>query len=236
MDRRVALVTGAGQGIGNEVARELGAVGMHVVLADRNEATLARAVAELESGGAKVSAVRLDVTSVEHVEYAYRHVHRDLGRLDVLVNVAGINADHGTVSDLSLEVARLTFEVNTLGALRLIQRFGPWMRECGYGRIVNFASETASLERMVQSNWPGYRLSKVALVALTRMYAAEFAGTNVLVNALCPGWTRTEMGIADGGEPPRTVAQAADTAVWLATLPDGGPSGGFFRDRAPLPW
>lgn len=106
------------------------------------------------------------------------------------------------------------------------------MRQQNYGRIVNLSSGMGQLSEM-NGCCPGYRTSKTALNALTRLLADELSGSNVLINALCPGWVRTEMG---GEQATRDVTEGADTAIWLATLPDGGPSGGFFRDRKPIPW
>jgi NAD(P)-dependent dehydrogenase (short-subunit alcohol dehydrogenase family) len=112
------------------------------------------------------------------------------------------------------------------------------MTERNYGRVVNVAADAGSLERMTDGRAPCYRIASTAALAITRMVAAETADANVLVNCMCPGWTKTEMGLGDGsdGAPTRTVTEAADTALWLATLPDDGPRGGFFRDRKPLPW
>jgi NAD(P)-dependent dehydrogenase (short-subunit alcohol dehydrogenase family) len=106
------------------------------------------------------------------------------------------------------------------------------MNRNGYGRIVNVSSGQGQLSDMGVGT-PAYRVSKTALNALTRTLAAELKGSGILVNSMCPGWVRTDMG---GAGAPRTVEQGADTAVWLATLPDDGPSGGFFRDRRPIPW
>jgi len=128
-----------------------------------------------------------------------------------------------------------TLETNLLGAWRVSQAVIPSMRKARYGRIVNVSSGMSTLDDLAQSGggWPAYRLSKVALNALTILLASELRGENVLVNAACPGWVRTRMG---GSGASRSVEQGADTPVWLATLPDGGPSGGFFQDRRPLDW
>jgi NAD(P)-dependent dehydrogenase (short-subunit alcohol dehydrogenase family) len=135
-------------------------------------------------------------------------------------------------ADPSLDTYRQTMEVNLSARCSSASRFVPGMRENGYGRVVNFSSGLGQLSEM-GSGTPAYRISKAALNALTRTLAADLAGANVLVNAVCPGWVRTDMG---GPQAPRSVEQGADTAIWLATLPDGGPSGGFFRDRKPIAW
>jgi len=129
-------------------------------------------------------------------------------------------------------VVRDTFETNVFGAIIVSQALLPLMRKGGYGRIVNVSSGLGQLESM-GAGTPAYRLSKAALNALTRTLAAELEGTGIKVNAMCPGWVRTDMG---GRSAPRSAAQGADTAVWLATLPDNGPTGGFFRDRKQVAW
>jgi NAD(P)-dependent dehydrogenase (short-subunit alcohol dehydrogenase family) len=134
--------------------------------------------------------------------------------------------------DSKLDVYRDTLETNLFGPLQLAQAVVPLMKAKRYGRIVNFSSGLGQLSEMAAGT-PAYRISKTALNALTRILAAEFQGSNILVNSMCPGWVRTEMG-GDGA--PRTPEQGADTALWLATLPDDGPTGGFFRDRKPIAW
>ena len=136
------------------------------------------------------------------------------------------------VLDSKLETWRETLTTNVFGPLMLIQALAPLMKKNGYGRIVNVSSGQGQLSDM-GAGTPAYRVSKTALNALTRTVAAELTGSGVLVNSMCPGWVRTDMG---GAGAPRSVEQGADTAVWLATLPGGGPTGGFFRDRKPIPW
>jgi NAD(P)-dependent dehydrogenase (short-subunit alcohol dehydrogenase family) len=155
----------------------------------------------------------------------------------VLVNNAAIIADgsggfHASVLDTVSGDLRRTFETNVLGPLRLIQAAVPVMRKQGYGRIVNISSGAGQLAEM-GSGFPAYRMSKAALNALTRITAAELRDANIKVNAVCPGWVRTDMG---GSDADRSVAEGAETPVWLATLPDNGPTGEFFRDRKPIPW
>jgi NAD(P)-dependent dehydrogenase (short-subunit alcohol dehydrogenase family) len=237
-ERKVALVTGGAQGIGLEISRGLAARGVQVVLSDRNSDRGEEVAARLHAEGAPVLFCPLDVTNLEQIEQARRRLRRDFGRIDVLVNNAGINVDRTSVLAAPIEDLRRTLEVNAIGMLRVLQAFVPWMIERNYGRVVNLAAEAGSLERMTDARAPCYRVASAAAIAITRMVAAETATANVLVNCLCPGWTKTEMGLGDGsgGAPTRTVTEAADTALWLATLPDDGPRGGFFRDRKPLPW
>jgi NAD(P)-dependent dehydrogenase (short-subunit alcohol dehydrogenase family) len=227
---RVALVSGANRGIGREVARQLAERGLIVVVGSRDLAKGERAAAEIEPPAV---AAQLDVRDEESVRAAVRFVEDELGRLDVLVNNAGISGHHhpgGVEADL--DAVKDVLETNLFGAWRLTRLALEPMRRDGYGRIVNVSSGMGQLEDMGGGN-PGYRLSKTGLNVLTRILAAELAGQNVLVNSVCPGWVRTDMG---GANARRSVEEGADTVVWLATLPEGGPSGGFFRDRRPIPW
>jgi NAD(P)-dependent dehydrogenase (short-subunit alcohol dehydrogenase family) len=164
-------------------------------------------------------------------------VKRIYGRLDILVNNAAILIDapggfKASLFDLTSDTLRRTMETNLLGPVRLIQAAAPLMREQAYGRIVNISSGAGQLSDM-GSGYPAYRMSKTALNALTRIAASELGGGDIKVNAMCPGWVRTEMG---GPDADRSPEEGADTAVWLATLPDTGPTGGFFRDRKPIAW
>jgi NAD(P)-dependent dehydrogenase (short-subunit alcohol dehydrogenase family) len=227
---RVALVSGGNRGIGREVARQLAERGLTVVIGSRD---LGQGEAVAEELGNGVVATQLDVTDEESVRSAISFVEREFGRLDVLVNNAAI-ADgwSGTAADADFDRVKEVLETNLFGAWRLAKAALPLMRRNGYGRIVNVSSGMGQLSDM-GGHSPGYRVSKTGLNALTRMLTAELQGENILVNSVCPGWVRTDMG---GKNARRSVEQGADTPVWLATLPDGGPTGGFFRDREPIPW
>jgi NAD(P)-dependent dehydrogenase (short-subunit alcohol dehydrogenase family) len=228
---RVALVSGANRGLGLEVARRLAEEGYRVVIGSRDPARGEEAARELGEGA---TACRLDVTDPKSIEDCIRTIGEQFGRLDVLVNNAGIEGGGWSTSatDVDLDEVRDVLETNLFGAWKLTQAALPLMRKQGYGRIVNLSSGMGQLSDM-GGHSPGYRVSKTGLNALTRMLASELAGENILVNSVCPGWVRTDMG---GSGARRSVEQGADTPVWLATLPDGGPSGGFFRDREPIPW
>jgi NAD(P)-dependent dehydrogenase (short-subunit alcohol dehydrogenase family) len=234
MADRVAVVTGANRGIGFAVARELARRGAHVVLAARDPDRGEAARATLAAEGLAVSSHQLDVRDPAQARSLAARLDAEHGRLDILVNNAGILPDpKGTrVGTLDPAVLREALETNTIGALAVTQALLPLMRRRGYGRIVNLSSELAQLESM-GAGTPAYRISKAALNALTRTLAAELSCTNIKVNALSPGWVRTGMG---GPSAPRSPEEGADTAVWLALLPDDGPTGGFFRDRKPIPW
>jgi NAD(P)-dependent dehydrogenase (short-subunit alcohol dehydrogenase family) len=232
--KRIALVTGANRGLGREIARGLAGLGMHVIVASRNLAAGEQVAAELRADGLEAEAQPLEVSSAESVATLARRVAVMHGRLQVLVNSAGVLLDgyEDSVLELSVDTLRATLETNLFGALRVTQAFVPAMLEAGFGRVVMLSSGMGQLTDM-QSGAAAYRISKTALNALTRTLAAECVGTKVKVNAMCPGWCRTDMG---GPNATRSAAEGADTALWLATLPDDGPSGGFFRDREPIPW
>jgi NAD(P)-dependent dehydrogenase (short-subunit alcohol dehydrogenase family) len=229
---RVALVTGANRGIGLEVCRQLGRQGHTVMLTSRDAAKGRAAAAALRQEGVDVHALSLDVADDRSVKEAAAAVERSPGRLDVLVNNAGILYDtwqHAPAADLA--VVREAFETNTLGPWRVTQAFLPLLRRSRHGRIVNVSSGAGALGSM-DGETPAYAMSKAALNVPTMMLAAELRPSRILVNAVCPGWVATELG-GTGGRP---VAEGAAGVVWAATLPDGGPTGGFFRDGTPIPW
>jgi NAD(P)-dependent dehydrogenase (short-subunit alcohol dehydrogenase family) len=231
--RRLALVTGANRGIGLEIVRRLAMAGLEVILGSRDEAKGREAAAGVAREGLDVHVRVVDVADDDSVRRLGDSVLGEFGRLDVLVNNAGIAIDTGQpVIKVDLDLVRQTLETNTFGAWRMCRAFVPAMRERGYGRVVNVSSGMGALADM-GGGWPGYRMSKTALNALTRMVAATVANENVLVNSACPGWVKTDMG---GAGAHRSLEQGADTPVWLATLPDDGPRGGFFRDRRAVAW
>jgi NAD(P)-dependent dehydrogenase (short-subunit alcohol dehydrogenase family) len=231
---RIALVTGANRGLGREIARRLAAEGMSVALTSRDPAKGQLAAADLRDQDLDVDSHPLDVRDPHSAAELGRWIDSRYGRLDVLVNNAGILMDsHATrIEALNLDILHWTLETNLFGVLRVTQTLLPLMRRQGTGRIVNLSSGLGQLAEM-GAGTPAYRISKTALNAMTCILAADLADTGIKVNSMCPGWVRTDMG---GPDAPRSVEQGADTAVWLATLPDDGPSGGFFRDRQPIAW
>lgn len=230
---RIVLVSGANRGIGFEIARQLGQFGLTVLLGARDTVRGEEAAGKLRDEGLSVHPVQLDVSSDESVRRLRELVEREYGRLDVLVNNAGVIGKRSMSSpEADLDSVRRLLETNLFGAWRLTQAFVPLMHRNGYGRIVNLSSGMGQLAGM-GGGASAYRVSKTSLNALTCMLAADLREANILVNSVCPGWVRTDMG---GPNAARSVEQGAETPVWLATLPDGGPSGGFFRDRQPIPW
>jgi NAD(P)-dependent dehydrogenase (short-subunit alcohol dehydrogenase family) len=217
----VALVTGANRGLGLEVARQLAGRGDTVIAGARDP----DAVPELPGD---VRPARLDVTD----EGSIAALRAEVEALDVLVNNAAIHYDTGQrVLDADLGVVREAFDTNTLGPWRLATAFADLLRASPHGRLVNVSSGAGSLTGM-RDGHPAYSVSKAALSALTLMLADALRADGVLVNAVCPGWVATDMG-GPGG---RRVEDGAAGIVWAATLPDDGPTGGFFRDGRPVDW
>ncbi len=229
----VALVTGASRGIGREVAQQLAAKGYTVVLTARDRGKAAGAAEEIASQtGATVVPLALDVSDPASVEEAAELVKADPGRLDVLVNNAGIGPDFGVAGvDPDFDAIQTTLETNTFGAYRVAAALLPLLRESQHPRIVNVSSGMGGITEM--GGWsPGYRISKAGLNAVTRVLSTELADAGFLVNSACPGFVATDMGAPMGAKKP--VEDGASGIVWLATLPDDGPSGGFFRDSEPI--
>ncbi len=226
---RTALVTGGNRGIGLEACRQLAGSGMNVVLAARDPKRGEQAARKLRDEGLNVAYERLDVTDSQSVADCVRRLADAGTEIDVLVNNAGVYPTEGVLS-VSEETLVMALEVNTLGPFRTCQAFVPMMLQRGYGRVVNVSSGGGSFGEGLGP--AAYAVSKAALNALTVKMAQALRG-NVKVNAMCPGWVRTDMG---GSGAPRSPADAADTLVWLATLSENGPNGGFFRDQKPIPW
>ena len=226
---RTALVTGGNRGIGFEACRQLARTGLRVLLTARDPEKGEESARALRGEGLEVSFEELDVTDGGSVEACARRLSDAGIEVDVLVNNAGVYPTEGVFS-VSEEAFRRALEINTLGPFRTCRAFVPAMVRRGYGRVVNVSSGGGSFGEGIGP--VAYGASKAAQNALT-VKVAEAVRGDVKANAMCPGWVRTEMG---GSGAPRSPEQAADTLVWLATLPADGPNGGFFRDRQPIPW
>lgn len=232
--QRVALVTGANRGLGLETSRQLLAKGFNVVMTGRDEAALEHARAKLRRDEqSRAVIVGMDVADSRSIDAAHRIVRDRVDAIDVLVNNAAILlSESDEVLSIPTDAYRRTFDTNVFGAVDVCRAFVPEMAKRRYGRVVNVSSGAGQLARM-SAYAPAYSMSKTALNAFTRILGATYKGMGVLVNAVDPGWVRTDMG---GRSAPRSVEQGADTIVWLATLPDDGPSGGFFHDRRAIQW
>ena len=228
---RVAIVTGANRGIGLEVTRQLADLGYTVLLGSRDLGKGEAAAKKLKVGD-RIMARRLDVTEQSTIDRLRDEIATTFGSVHVLVNNAAIHYDTWeNAADADLRTVQEALDTNLLGAWRMCQAFIPLLRKSKHGRIVNVSSEAGSLASM-GAGAPAYAVSKVALNALTRMLAAELRRDRILINSVCPGWVATDMG-GPGGRP---VREGAASIVWAVELPDGGPTGGFFRDGHPVPW
>lgn len=240
MEQKIAVVTGANRGIGFEICKQLASLNITVILTSRDKALGLKACEELTRQELSVVYCQLDVAHAASIMKLENFIKDKYGRCDILINNAGIFSDTQNGADDSWpsvlesrpDAIRAAMETNVIGPLLLCQELIPLMCENRYGRIVNISSGMGQLSAM-NGGCPGYRISKTSLNALTRILADELKDENILVNSMCPGWVNTRMG---GKSAPKSVEAGADTAVWLATLPDSGPRGGFFRDRKPMAW
>ncbi|MBF0571423.1 MAG: SDR family oxidoreductase [Candidatus Omnitrophica bacterium] len=234
MKERVVVVTGGNRGIGHEICRQLAKLDLMVVLTSRHEKDGLEAVTNFNKNEFPVRFCPLDVTNPSQILELTDFLTKEFGRCDCLVNNAGIFLDNqdGNFFNTDVATVRQTMETNVYGPYLLCQALLPLMRKNNYGRIVNISSGLGQLNDM-GGGYLAYRMSKTAINVITRVLAVELAGTNILVNSMCPGWVKTRMG---GSGATRSVEEGADTAVWLSTLPDGGPSGKLFRDRKEVSW
>jgi NAD(P)-dependent dehydrogenase (short-subunit alcohol dehydrogenase family) len=232
-EQRIALVTGGNRGIGLEVCRQLAGLGIKVILGSRDVARGVAAAGELVAERLPVEARQLDVASAKSIGECMNWVRRDVGRLDILVNNAGVMIEEGDADPMEeIEIIRETMQTNVYGPFLLSRLAIPIMKSRRYGRIVNLSSGMGSLAEM-GAGYIAYRLSKAGINVVTRVTAAETEGMGILVNSVDPGWVQTAMG---GRGATRTVKNGAETVVWLATAPDNGPTGAFFRDRKAIAW
>jgi NAD(P)-dependent dehydrogenase (short-subunit alcohol dehydrogenase family) len=239
-EKTTALVTGANKGIGYEIAAGLGALGWRVGVGARDDGRRTDAVEKLRAAGVDAFGVPLDVTDDASVAAAAALVEEHEGRLDVLVNNAGITGG-GPQEPTKVEPAtiRAVVETNVIGVVRVTNAFLPLLRLSASPRVVVMSSSVGSL---TMQSTPGadtgpisaaYSPSKTFLNAVVVQYAKELAGTRILINAACPGFVATDL---NGFRGTRTPEQGAQVALQLATLPDDGPTGGYFSDAGPIPW
>ncbi|MCB1516702.1 MAG: SDR family NAD(P)-dependent oxidoreductase [Hyphomicrobiaceae bacterium] len=229
---RIALITGASQGLGLETARALARQGMSVIVTGRSPEKLATAKADLDKDGT-IFTHELDVADQASVDRLFAWLKTEFGRLDVLVNNAGrIYPDlPGRITELPASTVLDAINNNSMSAYRMIQQALPMMNDAGHGRIVNLSSGLGALSDM-GGGTVAYRITKTAMNAITRIASNEARG-DVKINSVCPGWVRTNMG---GASAPRSLEQGIGGIVWAATLPASGPNGGFFRDGKPIDW
>ncbi|MDJ0593193.1 MAG: SDR family oxidoreductase [Pleurocapsa sp. MO_226.B13] len=242
---KVALITGANKGLGFGIARKLGERGITVLIAARNEEKGQEAVDKLQSEGIDAYFIQLDVSDRSTIESAYNAIAERFGKLDILINNAGVNLEFSAglpaPSQVSLDVLKETFEINFFGVVAVTQAMLPLICQADAGRIVNISSDMASLTLHQDPNFKFYNFkqlaydsSKTAVNAFTVHLAHELKDTNIKVNSAHPGWVKTDMG-TDAGE--LTIDRGAATPVWLVTLPEDGVTGGYFdENQQPMPW
>jgi len=239
---RIALITGGNKGIGLETARQLGKQGITVLIGARDESRGLAAVEELKKEKIDARFVPLEVTDAKSIAAAAKSIEKDFGRLDILVNNAGVilyDGD-GAASKVSDDILRRTFEINYFGMVAVTRAFLPLVRKSDAGRIVNLTSILGSIAEHADPNSLIYSLkllaydsSKAAVNMFTNHLAHELKETKIKVNAAHPGWVKTDMG---GSDAPMEIVDGAKTSVALATLPDNGPSGGFFHMGVHMRW
>ncbi len=233
------LVTGANRGLGFEVAKQLASRGYKVYMGCRNLDKSQRAYNEVKKINPNTELVKLDVTSTSDIRTLLNQLKSNNDVIDILINNAGVflesdgPEDQSTSSVFKVDpvIVLKTIEANTIGPLKLIQSLVPPMVEKGEGRVINISSGMGQLETM-GDHWPGYRISKTALNALTCVLDAEISNKNISVNSVCPGWVRTDMG---GENAHLSIEEGVDTILWLATM-DNPPTGKFLRERKEINW
>lgn len=245
-EKTVALVSGANKGIGREIAAQLAALGMTVLLGSRDSRRGEETAGALRAAGGDVHPIALDVTNPATIRDAAEHVDERFGRLDALVNNAGISGDNNRQrpGSADLEVVREVFETNFFGVIMVTDAMLPLLRRSPQARIVNMSSDMGSLGNMTNpkhymsriAGFAAYPPSKTALNALTVQYAKDLRGAGILVNAAAPGATATDFTKHLDRQITRTASEGAAIAVRLATLGPDGPTGGFFDDEGAVPW
>jgi NAD(P)-dependent dehydrogenase (short-subunit alcohol dehydrogenase family) len=243
-EAKIALISGGNKGIGLETGRQLGRLGYTILLGSRDPHKGSAAAFALRDGGVDARAVKLDVTKQEDIDVAASMIEKEFGKLDVLVNNAGVMIEKGwtknTTSQTTVDDLRATFETNLFAAFALTKAMLPLVKLSSAGRIVNVSSILGSVSMQATKGSPtyatklfAYNASKAALNVLTISLAHELQGTKIKVNSAHPGWVKTDLG---GNAAPMGVSDGARTEVELATLGEDGPTGGFFHNGQPIPW
>lgn len=235
--KKIAVITGANRGLGLALSEAMAQRGFKVLMAMRNPDKAQKTLNALSMKGLDVVPMKLDVSQEKSISDFVETIKREYGFVDVLVNNAGIlidSEDGGNSSLFKTKASTLqkSFATNAMGPFLLTQKIFPLMKQEGYGRIVNVSSGMAQLSEK-QNASASYRLSKTALNMVTNLFASEVQGEDICVNSVSPGWVRTDMG---GPNADRSVEQGIKGILWAATLPKGGPNGGFFRDGEALSW
>ncbi|MDR7245209.1 SDR family oxidoreductase [Priestia megaterium] len=232
-EKQVALVTGGNRGIGYELVKQLASSGFKVILTSRSSETGNKVTGELRELNMDVSFVLMDVDDPKSIEQAATKVYEQYGRIDVLINNAGVYLDENKhLLDMDPSVIEKTMKTNFFGPLYVMRSFIPLMEKRGYGRIINISSEYGEMRALSSQGVGAYKLSKFSLNGLTQLIAAEVKG-DIKINAADPGWVSTDMG---GPSAPRTPEETAKSILWLATIGSEGPNGKFFRDKKQIDW
>lgn len=240
-DKKIALITGANKGLGYETARQLGKENVKVLIGARDETRGQEAVEKLKNEGFDAEFVLVDVTNEKTLEAAAKHVEENYGKLDILINNAGIAVEYGAdPGEFDLEKIRQTFDTNFFGVIAVTQNFLPLIKKSNGGRIVNVSSGLGSLTQNSDPDWEfagvkpvAYNSSKAALNMFTVILAEQLKDTKIKVNSADPGYTATDLNHNSGS---KTVAEGAPVIFDLATLPDDGATGGYFDDKGVVPW
>lgn len=241
IEKKIALITGANKGLGFETARQLGEQNIKVLIGARDETRGREAAEKLQKDGFDAEFILIDVTDEKTLEAAAKYVEETYGKLDVLVNNAGIAVEYGmNPNEISLEKIRQTFDTNFFGVIAVTQNFLPLIKKSESGRIVNVSSGLGSLTQNSDPNWEfsavkplAYNSSKAALNMLTVVLAHELKDTKIKINSADPGYTTTDLNHNSGS---KTVAEGASIIFDLATFPDNGATGGYFDDQGVVPW
>lgn len=232
MDTKTALVTGGNKGIGFEVCRELGKLGFHILLCARDEARGLKAIEKLKNENINCEFVLMDASDLKSIENAFKIISEKFSKLDVLINNAGISLDKSSdILDASLEKITQTINTNSIGPLLITKTFLPLLKSGS--RVINVSSTAGSICNGMSSYSPVYSTTKTFLNAITIQLSYSLRRKNIPVNAVCPGWVRTDMG---GMGASRSVEKGAETIVWLASEAPLSLTGKFIRDKKEIAW